>query len=102
MSCLQLPSFDPSPGLPPSRPAIAYYTYNNSTDFPEFNADDPSKVLGRAAIAPLFYRYGVSVNASAPYALPQYYDNTLFFFDWFRCAHEEKSTVSLREVVFWS
>jgi hypothetical protein len=97
MSCFQSSSFGPSPGLPPSRPAIAYYTYNNSTDFPEFNADDPSKVLGRAAIAPFFYRYGVSVNASAPYALPQFYDNTLFFFDWFRCVHDKKSTVYRRE-----
>lgn len=81
---LSLPTSLLVSGLPPSRPAIAYYTYNNSTDFPQFNPDDTSKVLGRAAIAPFFYRYGLSVNASAPYALPQYYDNSLFFFDWFR------------------
>eukprot|EP00243_Klebsormidium_subtile_P000771 TRINITY_DN11285_c0_g1_i5.p1 TRINITY_DN11285_c0_g1~~TRINITY_DN11285_c0_g1_i5.p1 ORF type:complete len:1063 (+),score=165.00 TRINITY_DN11285_c0_g1_i5:961-4149(+) len=71
-------------GLPSSRAALAYYTYNNSTDFPEFDAEDPTLVLGRAAIAPSFYRYGLSCNASAPYALPQFFDNTLFFFDWFR------------------
>ncbi|GAQ79678.1 ptotein with Six-bladed beta-propeller domain [Klebsormidium nitens] len=72
-------------GLPPSRPAMVYYNYGPSKDWPQFDAADPSKAAGRCIVAPFFYRYDHPFIApGAPYRLPPYFDNTLFAADWFR------------------
>jgi hypothetical protein len=73
---------------------MVYYNYGLSQDWPQFNADDPTKAGGRCVVAPFFYRYDHPVMApDAPYKLPQFFDNTLISADWFR------SIIS--ECLFW-
>ncbi|HEX8531801.1 MAG TPA: carbohydrate-binding protein, partial [Cytophagales bacterium] len=82
------PNFDPkapvnnSPNntglreLPPATPAMIWYPYAASPEFPELGQG------GRSAMAGEFYTY--NPNASSPNKFPQYYDGALFVFDWMR------------------
>jgi hypothetical protein len=83
-------------GLPPSRPAMVYYNYGLSQDWPQFNAGDPTKAGGRCVVAPFFYRYDHPFMApDAPYKLPQFFDNTLISADWFRSVSSGRISVPL-------
>jgi cytochrome c len=62
--------------LPPAQPAMIWYPYAASKEWPELGAG------ARCAIVGDFYHY--DKNASSPYKLPEYYDNTLFVADWMR------------------
>jgi cytochrome c len=62
--------------LPPAVPAMIWYPYEFSEDFPEFG------VGGRCAIAGTFYQY--KSNIGSPNKFPQYYDGNLFVADWMR------------------
>ncbi|GAB3265477.1 hypothetical protein GCM10027347_33220 [Larkinella harenae] len=62
--------------LPPAMPAMIWYPYTPSEEFPELGFG------GRSAMAGSFYTYnkaGSSVNK-----FPDYYDGKLFVFDWMR------------------
>jgi glucose/arabinose dehydrogenase len=63
--------------LPPARPALMWYKYGYSEDWPEFTDGK-----GRTSMAGFFYRY--DPNSNAPYKLPQYFDNTLIHMEWSR------------------
>lgn len=62
--------------LPPVNPAMIWYPYAASKEFPELGQG------GRSAMAGEFYSY----NASSPSQtkLPEYYNGALFIFDWMR------------------
>jgi cytochrome c len=62
--------------LPPARPAMIWYPYAPSKEFPELGQG------GRSAMAGEFYRF--RPQASPANQLPAYYDNGLFVFDWMR------------------
>ncbi|HEU5079073.1 MAG TPA: ThuA domain-containing protein [Opitutaceae bacterium] len=62
--------------LPAAHPAMIWYPYATSKEFPLFGED------GRSAMAGAFYEY--DALASQPKALPKYYDKALFVFDWMR------------------
>ena len=82
------PSFDPqkpvnsSPNntglreLPPAQPAMIWYPYAASKEFPELGTG------GRCAIGGAFYSYDPA--SKSPVKFPEYYDGTLFIADWMR------------------
>lgn len=62
--------------LPPAQSAWMWYPYGESTEFPEFGAG------GRCAMAgPVYFFDSQATNMQR---LPQYYDNTLFIYEWAR------------------
>jgi glucose/arabinose dehydrogenase/PKD repeat protein/type 1 glutamine amidotransferase len=63
--------------LPPARPAWIWYPYGSSVEFPEVNGGG-----GRTAMGGPVYHYPSNVVSSRK--LPQYYDNTLFIYEWSR------------------
>lgn len=62
--------------LPPPRPAMIWYPYNRSDEFPML-ADG-----GRCAMGGPFYNFNASLKSSEK--LPRYYDHSLFIYDWMR------------------
>ncbi|NEU70109.1 carbohydrate-binding protein [Spirosoma agri] len=62
--------------LPPAQPAMIWYPYAASDEFPELG------VGGRSAMAGEFYTF--DKNAASPNKFPDYYDGALFVFDWMR------------------
>ncbi|MFD2570197.1 ThuA domain-containing protein [Spirosoma soli] len=62
--------------LPPANPAMIWYPYAASKEFPELGQG------GRSAMAGSFYTY--DKNSSARNKFPEYYDGALFIFDWMR------------------
>ncbi len=62
--------------LPPPVPAMIYYPYSISPEFPELG------IGGRSAMAGEFYTFK-NENAKSK-AFPKYYDKALFVFDWMR------------------
>lgn len=62
--------------LPPATPAMIWYPYAASTEFPELGLG------GRSAMAGQFYSY--NAQSTAPNRFPEYYDGALFVFDWMR------------------
>ncbi|MBO0950811.1 ThuA domain-containing protein [Fibrella forsythiae] len=62
--------------LPPATPAMIWYPYAASAEFPELG------VGGRSAMAGEFYTFN-KANTS-PTKFPDYYDGALFVFDWMR------------------
>ena len=62
--------------LPPAQPAMIYYPYAQSEEFPSMGTG------GRNAMAgPVFYH--ADYNASE-HRFPEYYDGKFFFYDWMR------------------
>jgi cytochrome c len=61
--------------LPPAQSAMIWYPYASSKEFPELGQG------GRSAMAGQFYTYH---RTSSSNAFPQYYDGSLFVFDWMR------------------
>jgi cytochrome c len=61
--------------LPPAIPAMIWYPYAASKEFPELGQG------GRSAMAGQFYTYA---NSNSPNKFPKYYDGALFVFDWMR------------------
>ncbi|WP_428657323.1 ThuA domain-containing protein [Runella sp.] len=62
--------------LPPATPAMIWYPYAASNEFPELGMG------GRSAMAGQFYTF--NKNSTSPTKFPDYYDGTLFVFDWMR------------------
>lgn len=62
--------------LPPATPAMIWYPYAASTEFPELGMG------GRSAMAGEFYTF--NKNSVSPTKFPDYYDGALFVFDWMR------------------
>ena len=62
--------------LPPATPAMIYYPYAASKEFPELGLG------GRSAMVGEFYTY--DKNSTSKGKFPEYYDGTLFAFDWMR------------------
>ncbi len=62
--------------LPPTNPAMIWYPYGVSKEFPELGQG------GRSAMAGQFYTY--DKNSSSKNKFPEYYDGALFIFDWMR------------------
>lgn len=62
--------------LPPTNPAMIWYPYAASKEFPELGLG------GRSAMAGEFYTY--DKNSSSKSKFPDYYDGALFVFDWMR------------------
>ena len=62
--------------LPPTNPAMIWYPYPASKEFPELGQG------GRSAMAGSFYRY--DANSPSKTKFPEYYDGALFIFDWMR------------------
>jgi cytochrome c len=62
--------------LPPAMPAMIWYPYAASEEFPELGQG------GRSAMVGSFYTF--DPNSSSPNKFPEYYDGTLFVFDWMR------------------
>lgn len=62
--------------LPPAKPAMIWYPYAVSKEFPELG------VGGRSAIGGTFYSYNKAIGS--PYKFPEYYDGSLFVADWMR------------------
>lgn len=62
--------------LPPATPAMIYYPYNRSTEFPDLGEG------GRCAMGGPFYHYNPSLKNEN--RLPAYYDKSLFVYDWMR------------------
>lgn len=61
--------------LPPARPAMIWYPYLPSKEFPELGLG------GRCVIGGAFYTYK---NSGSPNRFPEYYDGKLFIADWMR------------------
>ncbi|MEM6769592.1 MAG: ThuA domain-containing protein, partial [Bacteroidota bacterium] len=62
--------------LPPAQPAMIYYPYAQSEEFPSLGNG------GRNAMAgPVFYRDDYN---DSDYRFPEYYDGKFFFYDWMR------------------
>ena len=61
--------------LPPALPAMVWYPYAASKEFPELGQG------GRSAMAGQFYTYA---DSNSPNRFPEYYDGALFVFDWMR------------------
>jgi cytochrome c len=62
--------------LPPAQPAMIYYPYATSEEFPQLGTG------GRNAMAgPVFYRDDYNDSDGR---FPEYYDNKFFFYDWMR------------------
>ena len=62
--------------LPPTNPAMIWYPYAASKEFPELGQG------GRSAMAGQFYSY--DKNSSSRNKFSEYYDGSLFIFDWMR------------------
>ncbi len=62
--------------MPPTNPAMIWYPYAASKEFPELGQG------GRSAMAGEFYTY--DKNSTAKNKFPDYFDGTLFIFDWMR------------------
>lgn len=62
--------------LPPAQPAMIWYPYSESKEFPTLGSG------GRSAMAGPLYRY--NGQTARPEALPAYYDGTLFIYDFMR------------------
>jgi cytochrome c len=62
--------------LPPATPAMIWYPYDASKEFPELG------VGGRSAMAGDFYWYNEKLKSDKKF--PAYYDEALFVFDWMR------------------
>ncbi|MGV3502085.1 MAG: PQQ-dependent sugar dehydrogenase [Adhaeribacter sp.] len=62
--------------LPPAQPAMVWYPYEVSPDFPALGKG------GRSAMGGPVYHY--DPNLASPGKLPPYYDKALFLFDWMR------------------
>ncbi|GAB2515351.1 ThuA domain-containing protein [Spirosoma aerophilum] len=62
--------------LPPANPAMIWYPYAASKEFPELGLG------GRSAMAGEFYTYDRSSPSKNKF--PEYYDGALFIFDWMR------------------
>ncbi len=62
--------------LPPAQPALIWYPYGGSTEFPQVGTG------GRTAMAGPVYQYESGLASSAK--LPDYYDDTLFIYEWSR------------------
>ncbi|GAB3545098.1 ThuA domain-containing protein [Spirosoma fluminis] len=62
--------------LPPTNSAMIWYPYAASKEFPELGQG------GRSAMAGSFYSYDRSSPSKNKF--PEYYDGTLFLFDWMR------------------
>jgi cytochrome c len=62
--------------LPPVNPAMIWYPYAASKEFPELGQG------GRSAMAGEFYAY--DKNSTSKNKFPEYYDGALFIFDWMR------------------
>ncbi|SDH50484.1 cytochrome c [Dyadobacter soli] len=62
--------------LPPAQPAMIWYPYAASEEFPELGLG------GRSAMAGEFYTF--NPNTNNPSKFPDYYDGALFVFDWMR------------------
>ena len=62
--------------LPPAQPAMIWYPYAASKEFPELGQG------GRSAMAGSFYTY--DKDSSSKNKFPDYYDGALFVFDWMR------------------
>ncbi|WP_240543697.1 ThuA domain-containing protein [Spirosoma foliorum] len=62
--------------LPPAIPAMIWYPYAASEEFPELG------VGGRSAMAGAFYTF--NKNTTSTNKFPDYYDGALFVFDWMR------------------
>lgn len=62
--------------LPPAQPAMIWYPYAASKEFPELGLG------GRSAMAGSFYSF--DKTASSKNKFPEYYDGKLFVFDWMR------------------
>jgi cytochrome c len=62
--------------LPPAQPAMIYYPYSASKEFPELGQG------GRSAMAGEFYTYNESSDSK--YKFPSHYDGSLFIFEWMR------------------
>jgi cytochrome c len=62
--------------LPPANPAMIWYPYAASKEFPELGQG------GRSAMAGAFYSY--DPNSTAKNKFPEYYNGMLFLFDWMR------------------
>ncbi len=62
--------------LPPANPAMIWYPYAASPEFPELGQG------GRSAMAGEFYTF--DRNSTAKTKFPEYYDGALFIFDWMR------------------
>lgn len=63
--------------LPPAQPALLYYPYGNSPEFPELGQG------GRTACAGPVYHYAAE-DRKAPGRFPQHYDGALFIYEWTR------------------
>ena len=63
--------------LPPPQPAMIYYPYGESPEFPELG-----NAGGRSACAGPVYHYDESLASNVKF--PAAYDQTLFFFEWTR------------------
>ncbi|MFM7843030.1 MAG: PQQ-dependent sugar dehydrogenase, partial [Planctomycetota bacterium] len=63
--------------LPPAQPALLYYPYGNSTEFPELGQG------GRTACAGPVYHFSPNAG-SATGRFPQQYDGALFIYEWSR------------------
>ena len=62
--------------LPPARPALIWYPYNTSAEFPVL------KNGGRSAMAGAVYHYDPNLKSDVKF--PAYYDGALFVYDWMR------------------
>lgn len=62
--------------LPPAVPAMIYYPYKFSEEFPELGEG------GRSAMAGAFYTFDEASDAENKF--PEHYDGKLFVFDWMR------------------
>ncbi|MBD2700215.1 ThuA domain-containing protein [Spirosoma sp. BT702] len=62
--------------LPPVNPAMIWYPYAASKEFPELGQG------GRSAMAGEFYSF--DKNSTSKTKFPEYYDGALFIFDWMR------------------
>lgn len=62
--------------LPISKPALIWYPYDASPEFPELETG------GRTAMAGPVYYFNPDLNSQNK--LPKYYDNTLFVYEWSR------------------
>src|SRR5882672_6634006 len=63
--------------LPPAQPAWLWYPYDGSVEFPELNGSG-----GRTAMGGPVYHFKTNVVNGAK--LPQYFDSTLFIWEWSR------------------
>jgi hypothetical protein len=62
--------------LPPAKPALIWYPYGTSTEFPELASG------GRTAMAGPVYHFDPALDS--PIKLPAYFDDTLIIYEWSR------------------